>query len=223
MRKNLIIIGNTAFAQIAKEYFEKDSDYKVVSFAVESDFVNSDNFENLPLIDFNDLEKQFSPKNHSVYVAATYTKLNRLRTRLANESKIKGYSLASYISSKAFVWDNVKLGEHLFIFEDNTVQPYVEIGDNVLMWSGNHIGHHSNIKANSFISSHVCISGYCEVGENSFLGVNSTIANNVSIGKDNWIGPNFSIMRDTKDGSFFKTNQPEPEKISSLDLFKIEE
>ena len=99
----------------------------------------------------------------------------------------------------------------------------MEIGDNVLMWSGNHIGHHSNIKANSFISSHVCISGYCEVGENSFLGVNSTIANNVSIGKDNWIGPNFSIMKDTKDGSFFKTNQPEPEKISSLDLFKIEE
>ena len=52
----------------------------------------------------------------------------------------KGYQPASYISSNAFVWSNAKIGDHCFIFENNTVQPFVEIGDNVILWSGNHIG-----------------------------------------------------------------------------------
>ncbi|NRW38220.1 hypothetical protein [Clostridium beijerinckii] len=33
--KKLIIIGDSAFAQIAYEYFTYDSDYEVVAFSVE--------------------------------------------------------------------------------------------------------------------------------------------------------------------------------------------
>ena len=57
---------------------------------------------------------------HAVSSALTYTQLNRLRARLAATAKGMGYALASYVSSRAFVWRNVELGEHCFIFEDNT-------------------------------------------------------------------------------------------------------
>ena len=77
---------------------------------------------------------------------------------------------ASYVSPRAFVWRNVKLGEHCFIFENNVLQPFVNIGDNVVLWSGNHIGHHSKIGDHCFVSSHVVVSGFCDIGANCFLG-----------------------------------------------------
>jgi len=221
--KNLIIVGDSAFAQIAYEYFEADTEYKVVCFSVEKNFIKNSTSNGLQIIPFEDIQDTFDPANHEVYVATTYTELNRLRTRLSNEAKLKGYKLASYISPKAFVWANAKLGEHCFIFEDNTIQPFVEIGNNVVLWSGNHIGHHSTIEDNCFIASHVVISGFCNIGENSFLGVNSTLANNVSLGKDNWICPNVVIMQDTNAGCIYKSPQPELGKISSLRFFKIKD
>src|SRR5262249_1352519 len=127
-----------------------------------------------------------------------------LRARLAAASKARGYGLASYISSRCFVWRNVQIGEHSFVFEDNTVQPFVRLGRNVVLWSGNHIGHHSVIRDNAFVSSQVVISGFCDIGENCFLGVNSTIANNVTLGRDVWLGPNTNVVKDVPEGTFVK-------------------
>jgi sugar O-acyltransferase (sialic acid O-acetyltransferase NeuD family) len=219
--RKLVIVGDSAFAEIAHEYFDADSDYRVVGFSVEQAFFGRDSLHGLPVVPFESLEQHFAPAEHSVYVAATYTQLNRLRARLAGAAKARGYALASYISSRAFVWRNVQLGEHCFIFEDNTVQPFVRIGDNVVLWSGNHIGHHSVVGDHCFVSSHVVISGFCTIGSHSFLGVNATLANNLTLGRDNWIGPNTAVMKDTADGALFKTEQPEPARISATRFFKV--
>jgi len=221
--KKLVIVGDSAFAEIAHEYFDADSDYQVVGFSVERAYLKQHEMRGLPVVVFEELETYFDPSTHHVYVATVYTQLNRLRARLATAAKNKGYWLASYVSSRAFVWRNVELGEHCFIFEDNTVQPFVRIGTNVVLWSGNHIGHHSVIRDNCFIASHAVISGFCDIGENSFIGVNATLANNVTLGKDNWIGPNMAIMKDTEPSALFKTVQPEPAKISATRFFKIKE
>lgn len=219
--RKLIIVGDSAFAEIAYEYFTYDSPYEVVGFSVERDYLKKESLFELPVVPFESLPEVFAPAEHFVYVATVYTQLNRLRTRLCQEAKQKGYGLASYISSRAFVWRNVELGEHCFIFEDNTVQPFVTVGDNVVMWSGNHIGHHSTIKDNCFISSHVVISGFVEVGENCFLGVNSTIVNNVTIGRDCWLGPDVTIVRDAAEATFFKPGKGEISSVNTLERFKL--
>jgi len=221
--KNLIIVGDSAFAEVAYECFTHDSEYNVVAFAVESKYRNKDELFGLPVIDFETMEEKFSPKNYEVYAALVYSQLNRLRTRLMNDAKQKGYTLASYISSRAFVWSNVKLGEHVFIFEDNTLQPFVEIGSNAVIWSGNHIGHHSVIRNNVFISSHVVLSGFVEVKDNCFLGVNSTISNNLIIEKDCWIGPGVVVVKDTQVGQFYKPVIEQAAKISTYRYFRLEE
>lgn len=217
----LILVGDGLFAEIAYEYFTYDSDYDVVAFTVEASYLKRDMLCGLPIVPFEQLQDHFDPAGHSVYAALTYTQVNRLRARLSQAAKAKGYALASYISSRAFVWRNVELGEHCFIFEDNTVQPFVRVGNNVLLWSGNHIGHHSTIRDNVFISSHVVISGTCDVGENSFLGVNSTVANDVKIGADNWIGPDVVITRDTPRDSVWRPARSEKRDLSALDLFSV--
>lgn len=219
----LIIVGDSLFAEIAYEYFTHDSTYEVVAFAVEREYRERDELFGLPIIDFESITERFPPSEHSVYVALVYTQLNRLRARLAAASKELGYPLASYVSSAAFVWRNVQLGEHCFVFENNVVQPFVRIGDNVVLWSGNHIGHHSRIRDNCFISSHVVISGSVDIGENSFLGVNSTLVNDITIGCDTWLGPNVTLTRDVAPGSVYRPARSELRAGSSYKLFGVEE
>jgi len=221
--KKLIIIGDSAFAEIAYEYFTHDSEYSVAAFSVEKAYIKRESLFGLPVVPFEEITNLYDPSAHYFFAATVYTNMNRLRTRLYLEAKRKGYLPASFISPHAFVWSNCHIGEHCFIFENNVIQPFVEIGDNVILWSGNHIGHHSVIRDNCFISSHVVISGFCDIGENCFLGVNATIANNITVSRDNWIGPNTAIMKNTEAGKFFKTVQPEPAAITALQFFKVKD
>lgn len=220
-KRKLVIVGASAFAEIAREYFDVDTDYQVVAFSVEESYLKQKELHGLPVVAFEQLSGLFPPEEHDVFVAVVYTQLNRLRARLTAEAKARGYHLASYVSPGAFVWRNAKLGEHVFIFEDNTIQPFVEIGNNVVLWSGNHIGHHSKLRDNIFVSSHVVISGFCDIGENCFLGVNATIANNVTIGRDNWIGPNMTLMKDTEPDALYKATHAEPAKVPATRFFRV--
>ena len=190
----VIIIGDSAFAEIAYEYFTHDSPQQVVAFSVEEAYLKRDRLFDLPVVPFEQLEHLYDPADHSFFVATVYTQRNALRARLYDEAKRKGFVPTSYISSRAFVWRNCTIGEHCFIFENNVVQPFVRIGKNVILWSGNHIGHHSTVKDHCFISSHVVISGFCEVGERCFMGVNSTVANNVAIGNNCVVGAGAVVL-----------------------------
>lgn len=217
----LVIVGDSLFAEIAHEYFEHDSDYEVVAFSVEEAFRERDELRGLPVIPFESLQDELDPAAHSVYAAITYAQVNRLRQRLAAEAKAKGFALASYVSSSAFVWRNVELGEHVFIFEDNTIQPFVSIGSNCVLWSGNHIGHHSTVRDNVFIASHAVISGSVDVGENSFIGVNATIVNDISIGRDSWLGPHVVVTRSTEPETFWRPARSDRKDESTLELFGV--
>ena len=223
MSGKLVLVGDSLFAEIAYEYFTHDSPYDVVAFAVEHDYRKRDELFGLPVVDFESLVDLHAPDEHSVYVALVYTQLNRLRARLAAAARELGYPLASYVSSNAFVWRNVELGEHCFIFENNVVQPFVRVGDNVVLWSGNHIGHHSRIRDNVFISSHVVVSGSVDVGENSFLGVNSTLVNDITIGRDTWLGPQVTVTRDAPPGSVYRPARSELREKSSYELSGVEQ
>ena len=220
--RKLVIVGAGLYAEIAHEYFTHDSPYEVAGFSVNSEYKSADTFRDLPLVEFEAVEESFAPDEHDVYVALTYSQINRARTRLAAAAKEKGYGLASYVSSRAFVWPNVELGEHCFIFEDNTLQPFVTIGNNVILWSGNHIGHHSTIHDNVFIASQVVVSGTCEIGENCFLGVNATLVNDIKLGPDCWIGPHVVLTKDVDAGSMYRPARSDRRDQSSFEFFELE-
>lgn len=218
--KKLVIFGAEDYAHIVYEYFTHDSEYEVVAFTAHRDYIKDKELFGLPVVPFEELEELYPPTSHEVHVAVVYGNLNRLRANFCAQAKAKGYRLASYVSSRAFVWHNVKIGEHCFIFEDNTVQPFVTIGDNAIFWSGNHIGHHSTIGHNVFITSHVVVSGWCEVGDNSFLGVNATLSNNTTLGKECWVMPSAILNGVVPDNSMVKTATSEYQPLNEKALFR---
>ena len=103
----LVIIGAGEFAQIAYEYFTYDSDYEVVAFAVDPEFLKDINQDlPAPLVSTELLASKFPASNFEVFIAVPATKLNKNRTLLFLRFQDLGYELATYVSSKAFVWRN---------------------------------------------------------------------------------------------------------------------
>jgi len=213
--EKVIIFGIGDISQIAHLYLSEDKNYEVVAFTMDSEYIKEDTFFDLPIVEFENIQKNYSPNEYKMFIPLSYTKINKLREQKFNEAKEKGYSLISYIHQNATVASNTKIGENCFIFEDNTVQPFVTIEDNCILWSGNHVGHHSTIKANCFIASHVVISGGVEVGENTFIGVNATIRDHVKIGKSNVIGAAALILADTQDNKVYMQNATEVSRVPS--------
>jgi sugar O-acyltransferase (sialic acid O-acetyltransferase NeuD family) len=217
-KKPLILIGDSKFAEIAYEYFTYDSDYQVVAFSVERAFITKSNFMGLPVVPFEDLPHLYKCDDHSFFAAMVYTQQNTLRKRMYDAAKRQGYIPASYISSKAFVWRNCSIGEHCFIFENNTIQPFTSIGDNVIIWSGNHIGHHTQIGHHNFIASHVVISGNCTIGDFNFFGVNATTVNDLVIGHHNVIAAGALVRKNVESYQTIIGNHdikvPKPSKLA---------
>jgi len=222
--KGLIIIGIGETADIAFEYFTHDSDYDVIAFSVNKEFISTDLHQGLPIIPFEDLEQQFNPLEYEVFVAISYTKLNRIRKLLYNSVKAMGYSCANYISTRAFLWHNVEIGDNCMIMENNVIQHKVKIGNNVILWSGNHIGHLTVIHDHVYVSSHVVISGFCEIGESSFLGVNSSLNDKIIVEHDVITGNGAIVSKNLKAGNVYVGNPAKPlPKINSYTAFGVEE
>lgn len=206
--KNLVIFGTGDIAQIANYYFEIDSDYTVLAFTVNKAYANENTLEGKPIIPFEELTEHFGVNDVEIFIAMSYSKMNQDREKIFGFIKSKGYSLASYISSKCSYLSQYLPGENAFILEDNTVQPFVKIGDNVTLWSGNHIGHHSEIKSHNFISSHVVISGHCLIESNCFLGVNSTLAHKVLLKSGTLLGAGVVINKNTEENGVYVSARP---------------
>lgn len=221
MKKSLIIFGTGEIAQLAYYYFTSDSDYEVVAFTVDKDYIDEDTFSNLPVIAFEQIHMVYSPDECHLFIALSYSKLNAIRKEKYLAAKDMGYKLASYVSSRATILNDNRIGENCFILEDNTIQPFVNIGNNVTLWSGNHIGHHSTIHDHCFIASHVVVSGGVNIGEYCFIGVNATLRDHINIGEKCVIGAGAIILNDAESEGLYKSRPTERARIPSTKLKSI--
>ncbi len=199
MTKSLLIVGTGPFAQVAALYFEEFGGYQVIGFACHDRFRTSEKIYGKDLFAIEDLPSSLAPSNVEVFVAIGYGKMNSMREAVFKEFENLGYKFSSFVHPNVKIWPGSFIGRNVFVFEDNTIQPFTSIGDNSILWSGNHIGHHSAIGSHCFISSHVVISGNCKVGKNVFIGVNATLHDGLNIGDFCLIGAGAVISKDTKE------------------------
>ena len=199
----VVIFGTGDIGELARFYFTNDSPHEVAAFCADAAFIDSPQFEGLPLLPFEEIQDTHPPGEFDMFVALSYSKLNETRARKYHEAKEKGYKLISYVCSRSVMWGDTEIGDNCFIFENQTIQPYVKIGNNVTLWSGNHIGHHSVIGDHSFLTSHVVVSGHVEIGPYCFLGVNSTLRDGISLAQGTVIGAGATIVKDTVENGVY--------------------
>lgn len=201
--KKVVIFGTGEFSQVAYIYLTKDSAYEVVAFTVHEKYIKETKFCGLDVVPFEHIENIYPANQFQILITIGFSSMNKNRAEVYFACKEKGYTCASYISSKAVTWGEVNIGENCFIFENNVIQPYVHIGNNCILWSGNHVGHHSKIGDHTFVTSQVVISGGVEIGSYCFLGVNSTVRDHIKIGNGCLIGAGALILKSAEDDGFY--------------------
>lgn len=221
MKKPLVIFGIGENAQLAHYYFTTDSSYQVAAFTVDAEYLSGHEFEGLPVVPFEQVSTLYPPESYDFFVAVGYSKLNENRKQKFEAAKDMGYAMASYVSSRASILNEYKIGGNCFILEDNTIQPYVHIGNNVTLWSGNHIGHHSSIHDHCFITSHVVISGGITIGESCFIGVNATLRDHITIGEKCIVGAGALILGDTEPQGLYVGEATDRSRVPSSRIKRI--
>ena len=211
----IVIFGNGEIGELAEYYFRTDSEYKVVAFTADDKYIKSDTFCGLPLIKFQDIKEKYPPDSYKMFIALSYSSMNKDRAEKYYKAKELCYDLVSYISSRCTFLTEIPIGDNCFILEDNTIQPFVRIGNNVTLWSGNHIGHGSRIENHCFISSHVVISGNVQMKSYCFIGINSSIRDSITIEKSTLSGAGSIVMKDTiEKGVYIQSRATVSEKNS---------
>ena len=214
----VVIFGTSQWAELAHFYLTHDSPHEVVAFTLDRDYLEEKQFKDLPVIAFDELEQHYPPAEYRLFIPISFKRMNHARAQKYEEAHARGYSMISYVSSKATIWPGFKCGENCFIFEDNTIQPFVELGSDIVMWSGNHIGHHSRIKDHVMITSHVVISGCCTIEPFCFFGVNATVRDETIVARETLVGAGVVILKDTKEFEVYKAVEAEPAGFRSDEL-----
>lgn len=214
----VVVFGTSQWAELAHFYLTHDSEHDVVAFTLDRDYIEAPEYKGLPVVAFDEVEKHFPPGEYKMFIPISFKQMNHLRAAKYSEAKDRGYELISYVSSKATTFPDFKCGDNCFIFEDNTIQPFVEIGNNVIMWSGNHIGHHSKIKDHVMITSHVVISGCCTIEPFCFFGVNATVRDETTVAHDTLVGMGVTILKDTQEFEVYKATATPPAGFRSDEI-----
>ena len=211
----VVVFGVGQWADLAHFYLTHDSPHEVVAFTLDRAYMEASEHRGLPVVAFDEVADTYSPDAFKMFIPISFKRMNHLRAEKYGEAKEKGYELISYVSSKASTWPGFVCGDNCFIFEDNTIQPFVEIGNDVVLWSGNHIGHHTTIKDHVMVTSQVVISGACTIEPYCFFGVNSTIRDETVIARETLVGAGATILRDTKEFEIYKAEGTKPSKVRS--------
>jgi sugar O-acyltransferase (sialic acid O-acetyltransferase NeuD family) len=215
----VVIFGSGDIASLAHFYLKNDSPHEVVAFAVDEQAGPSvSNFEDLPVIHFDELDRQFPPQEVACFAPMSHHGMNRDRHLIYERIKARGYQLISYISSRTTFYPGLSIGDNCFILENNTIQPFAKIGSNVVIWSGNHIGHHAEIGDHVFIASHVVLPAHCIVEPHCFFGVNATVRNGVRIAEGTLVGMAAVVTHHTEPWSVYRGTPSQAADVSSREF-----
>jgi sugar O-acyltransferase (sialic acid O-acetyltransferase NeuD family) len=193
---DVVLFGNRAFASLAWHAITNDSPHKVVGFSVDRAFIDKPVLHGLPVVPFEEIERHFDPAHTAMLPSIGWEHANGLRETKHREAVKKGYSLVSYVSSRALVWPELEIGQGCIIFEGAIVQPFARLGIGVILRSGCHISHHVDVGDFCFVSSQAVVGGSARLGSRAFIGLNATIRDNIQIGERSVVGAGAVIGRD---------------------------
>ena len=214
-RRKVVLFGNATMATSFYVELTHDSEYDVVGFTVDQEYLKEERLFGLPVVPFDQVSTVFPPDRHHMMVAVGSLQMNKLRAERCRMAKKMGFRLLSYVSPKATTWPDLVLGENCFISNNCVISPFAEISDNVFLGAGSIIGHHTLIKDHCFIDSGVLIAGGVKVKSFSFLGTGSIIRNHITIASGSLIGAGSVILENTKENGVYMADSAEALPISS--------
>ena len=224
--KKIVIFG-TSPAAIQSHYdFTNDSGYEVVAFTVDRNEIKEKELLGLPVVPFEEVETIYPPVDFGMFIAVYFNRVNKVRMKKYELAKAKGYTLVSYISSKAIVWPGLQIGENCMVCDGANIRPFTKIGNDTFVMPCAVIGHDSVVADHCYLAIHAVILAGARVESCCVIGANSTILNGVTVARECVISAGAVINSDTQQKGVYTVNQPilQPlpsDKLANV-LFKVQ-
>ncbi|MCU7694607.1 acetyltransferase [Haoranjiania flava] len=208
--QNVVIYGDSAFAEQAYNQIDSDDRYNVVAFTVDESKYNLNTFNQLPVIKFQQLTKYYLPDDIIIFPAIGYSSSNKIREIVAQDIICQGYELMTYISNRAFIGRNAVIGRGSYICEFVSIGMKAKIGDCVIILANSSIAHDVVIENFSFLSHSVIVGGNAVIKHHAFVGLNATVKDHVTVAEYNTVGAGANVINNTFSNAIYVGN---PAKI----------
>lgn len=203
MREKLIIVGISSTAELAYSFINDYDLYDVIGFAVDSQYIDKNQFHCLPVFPLETLDQYIDKKTTRIFVAMLWNRLNTDRRFVFEHLKAQGYKFASLVSPYARIRGN-SIGENCWIHDFCVIQDGAVIDDDCALMAYTLVGSNAHIGKHCFCGAKSTIAGGCFVGEQTFVGINSVIFDDRIVGKKCIIGACTAVNRNVSDFSVWK-------------------
>ena len=207
--KSLIIYGLGDFAKAMRYYFAKDTDYQVVAFCADKNYINQQELDGLPVVPFENIENIYCNNKFTMFVAVGYSQM-RARRLMYERATNKQYKMANYVSPLANVDPSVVFGMNNVVLQGSQIEPFCTIGNNNIIWSSVNISHDVRLGSHCFMASQSLLGGRVKVGDGCFLGFNCTILQDLVLAEETLVGAKSLVVSATQP---FSENIGLPAKI----------
>lgn len=215
-QRPVVIFGNQLSASLAWYCLTHDSTMRVAGFTVDAARLSSHHFEGLPLITFESLETFFPPQDYRLLIPMGFVQVNGIRRSRYEQAKQRGYTLASYVSSRASIWPDLLIGDNVLIYEHAIIQPFARVGNNCIIRSGAHVSHHCQLGDHVFVSAEVAMASSCHVGDQAILGVGSVLRDGLQVAERSFVGAGAVLLKNTEADAVYVGNPARKASHSAL-------
>lgn len=191
--RNLVIFGDTQYAERLYKYILLENVDRVVAFTQERNFVSRNCIQNIPVLNFEELH-DIMIEEFEIIIGIGYTKMNHLKAKILEKCKIFNYNIGSYISKNAMVYSE-DIGVGTFIAPGAIIGPSCKIGIGNYLESAVVFSHDNIIGDYNYFSTNSVLGGFTQVKNNCFFGLHSTIRDGISIDDNNLIGSSANVLK----------------------------
>ena len=189
--RNLIIFGDTPFAERLYKYISIEGKDKVIAFIQERNFISKRDLQELPVFAFEELGSL--NVDFEIVLGIGYTKMNQLKRKIHGLCKENKYKVATYISTNALVYTN-NIQEGCFIAPGVVVGPGCKLGIGNYMASSVVLSHDNELGHFNFLSSNAVLGGFSKIADSCFFGLHCTIKDGITIASNNLFGSAVNVL-----------------------------
>ena len=119
--RNLVIFGDTQYAERLYKYIVLEGVDRVIAFTQEKNFVSRKSIQGIPVMNFGELH-YIMKEEFEIILGIGYTKMNLLKAEIFKKCKDLDYLIGSYISKNAILYSD-DIGEGTFIAPGTIIGP----------------------------------------------------------------------------------------------------
>lgn len=190
--RNLIIFGDTTFAERLFKYISFEGIDKVIAFTQEQNFISKRELQGLPVIPFENLGNL--NKEFEIVIGIGYTQMNKLKKKVYDLCANNGYKVATYISTNATIYTD-DIQEGCFLAPGAVVGPGCKLGKANFLASSVVLSHDNEIGDFNYISTNAVFGGFSKVKDNCFFGLHCTIKDGINIASNNLFGSAANVLK----------------------------